>query len=83
MIYFFLIALTLVYLLYTLNFAIKFNAMDTCFTDKQKLTHEILIWVIPFFWIIIVKTIMKPTPGSHEIRKKDEDEGFYESGLGG
>jgi len=57
--------------------------MDTCFSEKQKFAHQILIWVIPFFWIIIVRTVMKPTPGSHEFKKKDEDGGFYESGLGG
>lgn len=83
MIYFILTVGTLFYLAYTLNFALRFRKMDTCFTDRQKLVHEILIWLIPFFWIVIVKTLMTPTPGSHDYKKKDEDGGFYESGLGG
>ena len=83
MAYLILTALTLSYIIFTLNFALKFNKMDTCFSDRQKFAHQILIWVIPFFWIIIVRTLMKPTPGSHEFKKKDEDGGFYESGLGG
>lgn len=83
MIYFILTVGVLFYLIYTLNFALKFSKMDTCFSDRQKLTHEILIWLIPFIWIVIVKTIIKPTPGSHDYKRKDEDGGFYESGLGG
>ena len=83
MIYFILTISVIFYFIYTLNFALKFNKVETCFTDRQKLVHEILIWLIPFFWIIIVKTLMEPTPGSHDHKKKDEDGGFYESGLGG
>jgi hypothetical protein len=83
MIYFILTVVILFYLIFTFNFALEFSKGDTCFTDKQKLVHQILIWVIPFFWIVIVKALVKPTPGSHEYKKKDEDGGFYESGLGG
>lgn len=83
MVYLILAVLTLIYIIVTLKFAIKFGKMDTCFSDKQKFAHEILIWMIPFFWIIVVSTLMKPTPGSHEFKKKDEDDGFYESNLGG
>jgi len=82
-VYLILTVLTLSYVIYTINFALKFSKMDTRFSGKEKSAHQILIWVIPFFWIIIIRTLMKPTPGSHEFRKKDEDGGFYESGLGG
>jgi hypothetical protein len=42
-----------------------------------------LIWLIPFFWIVIIKTMTKPTPGSVNYNKKTKDKGtFSESGLG-
>lgn len=72
-----------VYLVWTLAFAIKFNKTDIYFGNRRKLMHNILIWIIPFLWIIIIKTITKPTPGSYNFKKKGEDNSFYESGLGG
>jgi len=73
----------LAYLIYTLRFAVLFNkTADTYFSKKQKALHNILIWVIPFFWIMIVKAVASPhpTPGnSNRTRHKGR---FYESGLG-
>ncbi|MCR6639505.1 MAG: hypothetical protein NVV82_11130 [Sporocytophaga sp.] len=68
-----------VYFIYTLNFAIQFNRTNTLFTDNQKLLHNIFIWIIPFFWIIIIKTIEKPTPGSDKFKKGKRDSGFNDS----
>jgi len=81
MIYLLLIAFV-IYFLYTLNFAIKFNRAKTVFSDNQKILHNIFIWIIPFFWIMIVKIIMKPTPGSDKFNKTRLDSGFHESGIG-
>ena len=71
-----------VYFIYTLNFAIKFNRTNTAFSGNQKLVHNFLIWIIPFFWIMIVKTMTKPTPGSDKFKKTKLDSGFHESGIG-
>ena len=71
-----------IYFIYTLNFAIKFNRMNTIFSDNQKLIHNFLIWIIPFFWIMVIKTTLKPTPGSSKFKKSKQDAGFYESGIG-
>jgi len=79
---YFLITFFIIYLAYTLNFAIKFNNAQTYLTDNQKLYHNILIWLISFFWIIIVKGIIRPTPGSGKFKKTKSDPGFYESGIG-
>ena len=82
-----LIGLLTVYILWTLNFVIKFNRTDKFFNKGQKIFHNILIWAIPFVWIIILKNITKPTPGSHNFKKtkdkrtKDKSP-FYESGIG-
>lgn len=68
----------LIYAIYTLRFALKFNrTADIYFNNKQKALHSILIWLIPFFWIMIVKTVISPPS------RKSRDKGkFYESGIG-
>jgi hypothetical protein len=69
-----------IYFIYTLNFAIKFNRTNTTlFSGNQKLLHNIFIWIIPFFWTMIIKTIAKPTPGSDKFKKGKLDSGFYDS----
>jgi hypothetical protein len=78
----FLIILTLIYFIYTLNYAIKFNKNSHSFTEKQMVLHNILIWLIPFFWIMIVKTAAQPRLGSHHFKKTKSAGQFYESGLG-
>lgn len=70
------------YLVYTLNFAIKFNRANAVFNSNQMLLHNILIWIIPFLWIMIVKAMSTPTPGSYEVKKKKGNAGFHESGIG-
>ncbi len=79
---YFLIVVIVIYLIYTLNFAIKFNKTNTVFNNNQILLHNLLIWIIPFFWIMIVKSMIAPTPGSHKFKKSKEDSGFHESGFG-
>jgi hypothetical protein len=74
-----LIILMAVYLVYTLNFAVKFNKINTIFNHNQKLIHNCLIWIIPFFWIMIIKTMMKPTPGSDKFEKTRPEADFKEN----
>ena len=79
---YFLILFLLIYVIYTLNFAIQLNKTRTIFNDKQNLVHNILIWVIPFFWVMIVKAMMKPTPGSDKFKKTKPTADFRESEIG-
>jgi len=66
--------LFLFYLTYTILFAIKFNRTPLIFDKKQQLVHNILIWLIPFVWVLILKNLSKP------IRTKKSKQGnFYES----
>lgn len=30
-----------------------------------------MIWLIPFIWIFILKSLLKNTPGSYEIKNKN------------
>ena len=68
-----LAAIVLFYLVYTLRYAITFKK-NILFTGRRKTFHSIAIWIFPFIWIWILKTILKPTPGSSEfLNKKDPD----------
>jgi hypothetical protein len=69
----------IIYVIYTLNFAIKFNKTSAIFNNNQKLIHNILIWTIPFFWIMIIKAMMKPTPGSDKFKKTKPEADFKEN----
>jgi hypothetical protein len=64
-------AILLIYVIYTLRFFVVFRK-DVFFTRKVKLLHLILIWLIPFVWIFILKSLTKPTPGSYEEKIKEE-----------
>ncbi|HZI25335.1 MAG TPA: hypothetical protein VFD46_09670 [Chryseolinea sp.] len=79
---YFLALLFVFYFLFTLNFAIKFNKVDSTFIENQKLIHNVLIWLIPFFWIIILNTVVTPTLGSTKNGKAKSKNGFSESGIG-
>ena len=69
--------LFLFYLTYTTLFAIKFNRTPILFDKKQQRIHNILIWLIPFVWIFILKSLSKPVR-----TKKSKQGNFYESELG-
>jgi hypothetical protein len=78
---FVLFTLLTAYIVWTLAFAIKFNKTDNYFDKGQKRIHNVLIWLVPFIWIMIIKTITKPTPGSANYNKTDKGS-FSESGIG-
>lgn len=81
MIYLLIIAFA-VYFLYTLNFAIEFNRTKTYSVTNKNYYTISFIWIIPFFWMMIVKIVTRPTPGSDKFNKTKQDSGFYESGIG-
>lgn len=80
--YYFLFVLLIIYFIWTLRYTIKFNRANSFFDKRQKLIHNVLIWVIPFLWIMILKTIMRPTPGTASLKKTKNKGHFYESGIG-
>lgn len=84
------------YFLYTLSFAVTFNISDVYFTKQEKLIHNILIWVVPFIWIMVLKLHVKsgnrprikPFPSGTTLKSragvsgKRPIEGWWDSGIG-
>ena len=55
---------------------------NTFLTRRQIIINFILIWLIPFIWIMFLKIFFQPVPGSHQIKNKNDLDNFTESGLG-
>ena len=72
----------LVYLIYTLTFAIQFNRDNKYFSKRQMYFHNILIWLLPIIWIFFLRTFLKPTDGTHQNKRKTDLSSSSESGLG-
>jgi hypothetical protein len=51
-------------------------------TLKQKRINIFLLWIIPFLWFLIIRTIHRPNPGSADILKKNDisSNNFYDLG---
>jgi len=73
---------TIFYLIFTIRF---FKSFKKCiiFSSRIKTFHLIMIWAVPFIWILLLKALTKTTPGSYEIEKKEEPESFSQSAYGG
>ena len=80
-----------VYFIYSLMYSEEFWQAKTHYSKRQKIVHLILIWLVPFLWVLLLKSINKPTPGSHHYSEKrrehplnnvDGDSPFNESGKG-
>lgn len=69
--------LLLFYLFYTLRY-FKTLKSTVLFTRTVKRFHMIAIWVVPFIWILLLKAITKPTPGSYEVAEKHEPDSWSE-----
>jgi len=77
-----LIALPVViYLVYTTRYSFVLFR-NVYLTKRQKNINLILIWLIPFIWILFLKTFFQSTPGSHQVKIKKNPDSFTESGLG-
>jgi len=72
-----LMVITILYFVYTFKFT-KALKSTLLFSPLIKRFHLIMIWIIPFIWLMILKTLMKVTPGSHEIEKKRTSEPFFD-----
>lgn len=77
--HFIVFGLSGIYIAWTLKFAIEFNRTENYFDKKQKRIHNILIWMIPFIWIVIIKTVTKPVHGSMKYNRTSKNE-FKENG---
>jgi hypothetical protein len=69
------------YIVYTVRFSIGFRK-SILFSGWIRNFHLLMIWLIPFVWIFILKSVMKSTPGSANFENKENPESSTESGLG-
>ena len=59
------------YLAFTVRYFLVFRK-NIFFAGKVKVFHLIMMWLIPFIWILILKSITKSTPGSYEVENKEK-----------
>ena len=68
------------YLIFTiLNF--RELRKSIIFTRWVKVFHLVMIWIIPFAWVLFLKALSKSAPGSYEVEQKADPAPF--SGDGG
>ncbi|WP_276481494.1 hypothetical protein [Paraflavitalea pollutisoli] len=72
------LAALLVYIIYTARF-IKPLLRSPLFSKPVKWFHLIMTWLIPFIWLVLLKVIMKPSPGSHQVTQKDKWKPFSDA----
>ena len=70
--------LLIFYLIFTISFFISLRK-NIIFSGKIKVFHLIMIWVIPFLWILILKSLIKSSPGSYEVENKSEPRPFSDN----
>ncbi|KYP14139.1 MAG: hypothetical protein A1D16_20010 [Flavihumibacter sp. CACIAM 22H1] len=49
------------------------------FSKRLRYLHPVLVWLIPFVWIIILRILTRPTPGSYEIDKSKDEKPFFDA----
>lgn len=70
------------YLIFTTRYFVTLKK-NIIFTGGIKKFHLIMIWIVPFVWILILKALTRTTPGSHEIEQKEDPKPFSKSAYGG
>jgi len=70
-------ALFLIYILISVYFTILIVNSDL--TEIQKKLNLIMIWIIPVFWGLVVKFVLKPN--NYKEKKKDQTN-YHESEIG-
>ncbi len=68
-----LTAVLIYYFIYSLKYSIIFKK-NSFYIGRRKVFHYIMIWLFPFVWISILKSILKPTPGSYSYHDKKNPE---------
>jgi hypothetical protein len=71
----------LVYIIYSIRYLIHF-IQNKYFTGRLKIFHIVMIFLVPFIWIILLKNLFKPTPGSYQFIDKKDPDTLTECGLG-
>ena len=70
-----------VYLVFTVRYLIQFNRIKY-FSGWLKGFHILMMWMVPFLWIILLKGLFQPTPASCEYPDKKGPDSMSECGKG-
>lgn len=70
------------YFFITIRYCLQFRN-NILFKGKIRIVHYILFWLLPFFWIMVVKHISAKIPGSYEFPDKREPERFDNNYMNG
>lgn len=74
----FITTAALAYLIFTIRYSFVL-LKSTLFTGRLRTFHQIMIWIIPFLWILILQALSKTTPGSHEVEHKKSQEPYSDA----
>ncbi len=66
------------YFIITIRYFLTFR-YNKIFTGKIKVFHLVMIWLIPFVWILMLKSLTTSTPGSHEVKDKNSLQPFSDN----
>ena len=50
------------------------------FTNRVKVLHLIMIWLVPFAWALLLKALSKSAPGSYQVEEKIDPKPFSNDG---
>ena len=67
------------YLVFTIRYYRKLKKNIT-FSKNVRRFHQVMIWLVPFIWGLFLTSLIKTTPGSYEIEKKDDPQPFSKTG---
>ena len=66
------------YLVFTIRYSVDLSK-NKFFNSRIKIFHFIMIWLVPFVWILILKSLMNSAPGSHEVKNKEVAKAFSDN----
>jgi hypothetical protein len=67
------------YVAFTLRYYRKLRS-NIIFSKTVRRFHQVMIWLIPFIWGLLLTGLIKSTPGSHEVENKIDPKPFSDTG---
>lgn len=53
---------------------------NIAFSKNLRRFHQVMIWLVPFVWGLLLTGLTKSAPGSHEIENKEDPQPFSKTG---
>ncbi len=75
--FYFLLLLVLVYLVVTVRYSVTL-LKSPVLPKRLRYLHLVLIWAIPFVWIMLLRILTGPTPGSYGIDRNKDEKPFFD-----